>query len=517
MASAKILWVDDEIELLRPHVLFLEKKGYQVSTATNADDALDKVEREPFDIVFLDENMPGLTGLEALSHFKRLAPTVPIVMVTKSEEEDIMDRAVGAKIADYLIKPVNPNQILISIKKHVHERELVSVGTTSAYQTNYLQIGDRINSAATWEDWQAIHLQLSEWRLSLLSANAPEMLELHSQLQQQANVAFSKYIRRNYASWFKDLGSGPVTSPRVLREYLLPYLDAGERVLLLVIDNLRFDQWRMLRELLSATWRVEQERTYYSILPTVTHYARNALFAGLMPLEISQILPDLWVGEQDEEGKNIYEAELLKRNLQRMGRNYTMQYYKGATLDGTPLKEGDFQQLLETDLTVVVYNFIDMLSHARHDMQIMKQLANDAHAYLSLTQSWFKHSDLFAFLEKLRNYPVRLLITTDHGSIQVKKAIKVVGDRETSTNMRYKLGKSLSYNDREVFACINPAEVHLPQSSMSARYIFATANDYLIYPNNFNNYARMFKDSFQHGGVSLEEMIIPFVSLRAQK
>ena len=497
MASAKILWVDDEIELLRPHVLFLEKKGYQVTTATNADDALDEVEREPFDIVFLDENMPGLTGLEALSHFKRLAPTVPIVMVTKSEEEDIMDRAVGAKIADYLIKPVNPNQILISIKKHVHERELVSVGTTSAYQTNYLQIGDRINSAATWEDWQAIHLQLSEWRLSLLSANAPEMLELHSQLQQQANVAFSKYIRRNYASWFKDLGSGPVTSPRVLREYLLPYLDAGERVLLLVIDNLRFDQWRMLRELLSATWRVEQERTYYSILPTVTHYARNALFAGLMPLEISQILPDLWVGEQDEEGKNIYEAELLKRNLQRMGRNYTMQYYKGATLDGTPL--------------------IDMLSHARHDMQIMKQLANDAHAYLSLTQSWFKHSDLFVFLEKLRNHPVRLLITTDHGSIQVKKAIKVVGDRETSTNMRYKLGKSLSYNDREVFACINPAEVHLPQSSMSARYIFATANDYLIYPNNFNNYARMFKDSFQHGGVSLEEMIIPFVSLRAQK
>ena len=516
MASAKILWVDDEIELLQPHILFLQKKGYEVYTATNADDALDKVESEHFDLLFLDENMPGLSGLEALTHFKRIAPTLPIVMVTKSEEEDIMDRAVGAKIADYLIKPVNPSQILISIKKHVHERELVSVGTTSAYQNDYSQLGDFINSASTWEDWKKIHLQLSEWRLGLLSANAPDMLELHMQLQLQANVAFGKYIKRNYASWFKNVGSGPVTSPRVLREYLIPYLDAGEKVLLLVIDNLRFDQWRMIREMLSPTWRVEQEETYYAILPTVTHYARNALFAGLMPLEISQIHPDLWVGELDEEGKNIFEAELLQRNLQRMGRKFSMQYYKGTTLDNTPFKDGDFQQLLATDLTVLVYNFIDMLSHARHDMQIMKQLANDAHAYLSLTQSWFKHSDLYVFLQKLSQFPIRLLITTDHGSIQVKKPIKVIGDRETSNNMRYKLGKSLSYNDRELFACINPAEVHLPQDTMSSRYIFATGNDYIIYPNNFNTYARMFKDSFQHGGVSLEEMIVPFVALRSQ-
>jgi two-component system response regulator containing pglZ domain len=514
--GAVVLWVDDEIELLRPHILFLERKGYQVHTATNADDALDIVERSPIDIIFLDENMPGLSGLEALSHFKRLNPTIPIVMVTKSEEEDIMDRAVGAKIADYLIKPVNPSQVLISLKKHVHERELVSAETTTAYQTNYLQLGEAINSALTWEDWQRIHLQLSEWRISLLSVNAPDMLELHGQLQRQADVAFGKYIRKNYARWFKDVRSGPVTSPRVIREYLLPYLEAGEKVLLLVIDNLRFDQWRMLRETIAASWRVEQEKMYCAILPTVTHYARNSLFAGLMPLEISKLHPELWVGEQDEEGKNIYEHELLLRNLQRIGNKSSVQYYKGATLDGTPLKDGDFRKLLEADLTVVVYNFIDMLSHARHDMEIMKQLANDANAYLSLTQSWFKHSDLFTFLEKLSHYPVRLLITTDHGSIQVKKALKVIGDRETSNNMRYKLGKSLAYNDKEVFACINPAEVHLPQTTMSARYIFALGNDFLIYPNNFNNYARLFKDSFQHGGVSLEEMFVPFVSLRPQ-
>lgn len=517
MSDIHILWVDDEIELLKPNILFLEKRGYQVGTATNADDALDMMEQESYDLIFLDENMPGLSGLDALSHFKQIAPTVPIVMVTKSEEENIMDRAVGAKIADYLIKPVNPNQMLISIKKHLHEKALVKAGTTSAYQSDYSAIADLVDSAQDWEDWASIHRKLSEWRLSLLDAKTPNMLELHGQQLQSANSAFGKYIKREYAGWFAEGANGPLTSPRVLRERVFPSIDAGEHVLLVVIDNLRYDQWRVLRSALSPQWQVEREEMYYAILPTVTQYARNALFAGLMPLAIERLHPDLWVGELDPEGKNVHEFELLTRNFQRLGKNYRVGYYKGTSLEGTPLGEGDLSPLTNNDLTVVVYNFVDMLSHARSDMQIVKQLASDANAYLSLTRSWFEHSDLYRFLLKVCELPVRLMITTDHGSIQVRKPLRVVGDRESSTNIRYKMGKNLAYDERAVYDVTQPATVHLPQNNVSSRFIFALGEDYFIFPKNFNAYVRRYRDTFQHGGVSLEEMIVPFASMRAHK
>lgn len=517
MSAINILWVDDEVELLRPHIIFLEKRGYQVDTATNADDALDMLEKQTYDLLFLDEMMPGLGGLDALGHIKKLAPEMPIVMITKSEEEDIMDRAVGAKIADYLIKPVNPNQVLISIKKCLHQKELVKVESTAGYQSDYSQLAEDINKANTFGDFTRIYQALCDWRLTFLDAHTDQMLQLQGMQQEAANAAFAKFIRRNYVSWFPDNPDRPLMSPQVLSERVFPLLDAGEHVLLVVIDNLRYDQWLMMRSILSGAWRVEQEEMYCAILPSVTQYARNSLFAGLMPLEIARLHPDLWVGELDEEGKNQYEFELLERFVERTGRDYALEYFKGASLRGAGFIGGNVGQLLENDLTVVVYNFIDMLSHARSDMQIMKQLAQDANAYLSLTKSWFQHSDLYDFLMEAAALNVKLVITTDHGSIQVRQPVRVVGDRETSTNMRYKMGRNLAYNWREVIDFKQPALAHLPQANVSSRYIFAVSNQFLVYPNNFAQIANRFRDSFQHGGVSMEEMLVPLVTLNPQR
>ncbi len=517
MSNIKILWVDDEIELLQPHILFLEKRGYVINTATNADDALDMMEREKYDLLFLDEHMPGLSGLDSLALFKKIAPNMPIVMVTKSEEEDIMDRAVGARIADYLIKPVNPNQILLSIKKNLHGIELVSSETTTNYQADYHSLAGLVNSAKSWNDWVEIYRQFTDWNLHLTDVNSPDMLQMHDMQQAAANSAFAKYIRREYEKWFSDgerAQGVPLTSPRLLRERVFPVIDGGEKVLLVLIDNLRYDQWCILREILAPYWRVEQQDIYCSILPTVTHYARNALFAGLMPMEIESLLNDLWVNENDPEEKNMYEPELLAYNIQRLGRKYQFAYYKGANLYNTPFKDNDFSPLQRNDLTVIVYNFVDMMSHARVDATMVRNLASDAHGYLSLTESWFKHSDLFQFLQRIREIPVRLIITTDHGSIQVKKPIRVVGDRETSTNLRYKLGRNLNYTPKEVFESKNPELLHLPKLNVSSRYIFATGTDFFAYPNNYNYYVNRYRDSFQHGGVSMEEMLVPIATLK---
>ena len=517
MSDIRILWVDDEIDVLKPHILFLEKRGYTVATATNADDALDMLEGGGFHLTFLDENMPGLSGLDALGHIKKLAPNMPVVMVTKSEEEDIMDRAVGAKIADYLIKPVNPNQILLSIKKNLHEKELVSAGTTSASQSDFAAISAKVDQAQTADDWANVYRQLSEWRLSLMDIDAPDMLEMHAMQQQSANAAFAKFIRRNYEGWFRGEGQKPLQSPNLLRDRVFPLLDAGERVLLIVVDNMRYDQWRIIREMLAPFYRIESEDLYYAILPTVTQYARNAIFAGLMPLEIEQLESDLWVGEGDEGAMNGFEHELLQRNIQRWGRSYKTSYYKGANLEGNPLLAGDYSQMLRDDLTVVVYNFVDMLSHARSDMRMVKQLAVDVHGYLSLTQSWFKHSDLFALLQRLVDQPIKVVITTDHGSIQVKRPTRVIGDRATTPNLRYKMGKNLNYQERDVYDTTRPASLHLPQLNVSSRYIFATGDYFFAYPNNYNQFVNMYRDSFQHGGVSLEEMIVPVVTMKGMQ
>lgn len=513
--NVSILWVDDEIDLLGPHILFLEQRDYVVATATNGDDALDLVAGNDYDIVFLDENMPGISGLETLALIKEKKPNLPVVMVTKSEEESIMDQAVGAKISDYLIKPVNPKQVLLSVKKHVHKDKLVSDKTTTDYQQAFGQIGMQINTARSFNDWTAIYRTLTQWSLQLTESTDPGIADLLTMQLTEANNEFGKFIKSNYLSWFEPNESDkPMMSHNVMRNLVFPVVDSGTNVLLVVIDNFRFDQWLAIQDLLSPYWRVEKELIYTSILPTATQYARNALFSGLMPLEIQQKYPKYWVFDEEEEGKNLFEQELLQQQIQRFGKSYSISYQKGSSIKQTSPLGSNLKQVLSNNLNVLVYNFVDIMSHARTEMEMMRQLASDEAAYLSLTRSWFKHSDLFTLIKEAAKEKVKLIITTDHGTIRVQNPVKVIGDKATSTNLRYKLGRNLSYNPKHVFEIRKPEDAHLPKPNVSSSFIFALNNDFLVYPNNYNYYANYYRDTFQHGGISIEEMLIPYVELK---
>lgn len=512
-----ILWVDDEIDLLRPHIIFLEQKGYRVLTASNGHDAIELVTQNPVDLVFLDENMPGIGGLETLPKIKAIKPTLPVVMVTKSEEENIMDMAVGAQISDYLIKPVNPKQVLLVVKKFVHGKELVSEKQLADYRNEFRLISDLIATAKNHVDWTEIYRKLAAWQVKLADNPDTSLKQMLEMQFDEANQVFGKFIKANYLKWFqKTEGSKPLLSPSVLKNKVFPLISSGNKVLLLVIDNFRYDQWKIIEPILAESWQVHVDETYFSILPTATQYARNALFSGLMPLEIYKTYPDLWVFDEEDEGKNLFEKQLLTAQLQRLGLNINFSYIKTDTLKG--IAGGiNIKEFLSNNLAVLVYNFVDVMSHSRTDSEMMRGLAADESAYLSLTRSWFLHSDLKEFLDQAASLGVQVVLTTDHGAIRVKNPVKVVGDRATSTNLRYKLGRSLNYNPKEVFEVRKPEEAHLPKPNISSSFIFAMGNDFLAYPNNFNYYASYYRDTFQHGGISLEEMIVPLVTLNPQK
>ena len=515
MKNGLLLWADDEMDLLRPHILFLENKGYEVMTVTNGQDALDLCRKHTFDLIMLDENMPGLSGLETLSRIKDLTPSVPVVMVTKSEEENIMDQAIGGKIADFLIKPVNPSQILMTLKKNIHQRDILSEKTDSNYQQNFGRLGMQINDARSFEDWAEVYRQLVSWELQLSEADS-NMTEMLKMQKNEANGGFVKFVKKNYQDWTNSSDNRPLMSPDIFKRKVFPLLDKGEKVVLLVLDNFRYDQWRQLNVELGQGFSVEEE-LYMSILPTATQYARNAIFSGLMPNKIAQMFPDLWVDEDEEEGKNLNEAPLVQTQLDRYRRKNTFSYHKINDSQGAEKLVSQFKQFQHYDLNVVVLNFIDMLSHARTESKTVRELAKDEAAYRSITLSWFRHSPVRELLKLLADSDYTVIITTDHGSIRVDKPVKVVGDRNVNTNLRYKLGKNLSYNAKEVFEIKEPAKVQLPSPNISTTYIFATGSDFFAYPNNYNHYVSYYKDTFQHGGISMEEMLIPLITLQPKK
>ncbi len=514
MADIKLLWVDDEIDLLRPHVIFLEAKDIEVKTTNNGDSAIEMVKNESFDLIFLDEQMPGLSGIETLNMIKRLYPNLPVVMITKSEEESIMDEAIGAKIADYLIKPVNPKQVLLSIKKIVDKKRLITEKTTANYQAEFRKLGMMISDSLNYSDWIDVYKQLIYWELELSRSSDSAMDEILKMQKTDANNTFARFIKQNYEDWFsRDFEDRPMLSPDVFKHKVFPMLKNDDKVIVLIIDNLRFDQWKIIQPAIREMYNVDNEDVLFSILPTATQYSRNAMFAGLMPSEIAKLYPKLWLNDDEEGGKNLHEEELLEKQIKRLGLGHQFNYEKITNSKSGKKLVDNFNNLLNKQLSVVVYNFVDMLSHARTDSEMIRELASDEAAYRSITLSWFEHSSLKEFMTKAAEKKIKIVITTDHGTIRVNNPIKIIGDRNTTTNLRYKAGKNLSYKAKEVFEITKPENIYLPKSNMSTSYVFAQNEDFFAYPNNYNYYVNYYKNTFQHGGVSLEEMIIPLITL----
>ena len=510
MSEIRILWVDDEIDLLKPHIIFLEKKGYSVTECTNGADAIDLVEEKKFDIVFLDENMPGINGLETLAHIKQKQANLPIVMITKSEEEYIMEEAIGSKISDYLIKPVNPNQILLSLKKNLENSRLISEKTTSNYQQEFRKISMDLSMANSYKEWSDLYKKLVHWELELENINDPGMLGILESQKSEANNQFYKFIKKNYQDWLTS-DDKPTFSHTLFKDYVVPHLNNKQGVLWIVIDNLRYDQYRILEPFINNYYKKEEEHTYYSILPTATQYARNAIFSGLMPLEMEKKYPNFWKNDTDEGGMNLFENEFLTSQIKRLNLNIRHEYYKITNLKSGRELADNFNGTKQNDLTAVVYNFVDMLSHSKTEMEVIKELAGDDKAYRSLTVSWFKNSPLFEIIQKAQHLGQKLIITTDHGTINCKKPTKVIGDKNISSNLRYKTGRSLSFEEKDVFAVKNPKDIYLPSIAINSPFIFAKEDLFFAYPNNYNHFVNYYKNTYQHGGISLEEMIIPCV------
>ena len=514
MRKIRILWTDDEVEALKPHIFFLQEKGYEIDTCSNGNDTIDLVRQNQYDLIFLDENMPGLSGIETLKLIKELRTDIPVVMITKSDEEELMEAAIGSEIADYLIKPVKPKQVLLAIKKILDQRRLITEKTTTDYRQEFTRISNMISEASSYSDWIELYKKIVFWESELEKSEDPGMADILKFQENEANNSFSKFMMNNYLGWLrKDNTDRPLLSPALFANKILPHVQDHKPIFFILIDNMRYDQWKTISAELSGLYRIIEEEIYFSILPTATQFSRNSIFAGVMPSVIAEKMPQFWINDIEEEGKNNFEEDLFNKQLESRGLKYKWSYNKIISGQQGKKVNDKLRSLLENDINILIYNFVDMLSHARTEAGIIRDLAKNEPAYRSLTRSWFLHSSLFELLKTLASHSVKVIFSTDHGTIRVQNPVKIVGDRQTSSNLRYKMGRNLDYDPKRVFELKDPEKAMLPKSNLSSRYIFATNKDYLVYQNNYNHFAAYYKDSFQHGGISMQEVMLPVVCL----
>jgi DNA-binding response OmpR family regulator len=516
MQNYNILWADDEIELLKAHIFFLEEKGYKIHAVNSGIEALEEVGNRHFDLVFLDENMPGKTGLETLVEIKKLKPSLPVIMITKSEEEHIMEEAIGKQIADYLIKPLNPKQILLSVKKTLDNNKLVSEQSNLAYQRDFQRLSMQFNDTMEYDEWVSVFKTLTQHELGIDASINQSMREVLEMQKKEANLNFTRFVQNNYEDWVSGDYDRPMMSPELMEERVLPLIEEGRPVFFILIDNLRYDQWKVIEPFVTQFLKITSDECYFAMLPTTTSYARNAIFSGLWPLEIAQKYPSFWITDEDDEGKNNHERDLFEMLLHRKKIKAKFSYNKIFNADHGENVLSQFKNLMKNDINLLVYNFVDMLSHARTDLRMIKELSKDEAAYRSIAKSWFEHSELFKLIKELSYTNAKVVLTTDHGMTRVNKPIQIKGDKTTNSNLRYKVGKSLSVDDKNAWEVKNPEKIKLPKNNLSSSYVFTSEDYFFAYPNNYNHYVNHYKDTFQHGGISMEEMIIPYVELEGR-
>lgn len=514
----KVLWVDDEIDLLKSHIIYLEEKGYDVTPATNGDDALDLIQRENFDVALLDEMMPGRDGLSTLLAMKEIRPNLPAIMITKNEEESLMNQAIGSKIDDYLTKPVNPSQILLALKKITEGRKLSEQKISQDYVSEFNRISAAVQMGMGWSEWADLHLKLSGWEIDIGKHSDTALMQSLTELRAGANVEFARFVEKNYIEWVNG-GDGPPLTPGIAGEYIIPALKAGKNVLFIVVDCMKLDQWLAIEDLLGMYFHISRDY-YYSILPTATPYSRNALFAGMFPADIERRFNDIWLkGEEDETSSNRYERQLLDSQLVRAGMELKREskYFKLINPEEGKNLERRISSLFDSPLVSLVVDFVDMLTHGRATSDVIMEMVPNEAAYRSVVRSWFEHSPLYTILKAYSGQKDTVVVmTTDHGAIRAQKGSKVIGDRETSTNLRYKYGKNLKVEPKQAIIVENPAHYKLPRRGLNTCYIIAKEDYFFLYPNNYNRYFKLFRGSLQHGGVSLEEMILPIYILEGK-